>query len=882
MAEVSNLDDIAAGPDDQDESTGKKRWKLGVGGKLYFSLLAITVITLVAIGISIAAFVELQRTLNMFTGSSIPAIKNSMALANTSASIAATAPALVSAPTEEQRNAVQENMRVGIEGLRARLETLTGLPDEQREKLTGQVSQIENTLTDLQWTIGRREELRAQMDELTKKIRQTHALFVAEAIPVVQQANATLEFRGDETISNAVSSIENLLEEEILQLESGLKVAANGHGMLAITARTSVAASEEEIDRLKEAFGARSNDVYDAVNRLKDSDNANALREVALNLSLYGIGEKSVFELRKKELTKNTLSYNDQFELKAKREALQAEIAALSDTFNAAIGPVTQEASFQLISGGEKLIGDIEGSISTLVNDDAGVIRNSLELVAQANLVAGLLNAGAVSPDEDAIKQTNYQFMAAYDALNTALDEFRERGIDEDAAEKAAQLGAFGNGAESVFEIRVELLSTENAAVDALNHSRESVADLIQEVENLVAQAEREATISEESAKTTISQSQQLLLAVGGISVLLSLLIGWFLVSRQVVSRINGLANTMGVIADGDLETDVDTSGGDEITTMARTVEIFRDNGREVERLREEQQRTEARSAEERRQAMLNLADTFEQSVKAIVDQVGHSAQEMEKSSEGMVNSSEQVKMESSGVLTIAETTSNNVNTVAAAAEELSASVQEISTNISETSRVAQMAADKAQDTDRIVTSLDAESQKIGEVVKLITDIAEQTNLLALNATIEAARAGDAGKGFAVVASEVKNLATQTAKATEEISAQIGAVQLNTNQAVDAIREIGNLIGDMTEKMVAVSSAVEEQGASTDEIARSTSEAAQSTSQVSATMNGMMSVAGEAGTAADQVLSAAKGVAGQAQSLDREVKTFLEKVRSDN
>ncbi|WP_323796952.1 methyl-accepting chemotaxis protein [Nisaea sp.] len=882
MADVLHLDNTAAVPDDQEDSAKKKPWKLGVGGKLYFSLLAITIITLVAIGISIAAFVELQRTLNMFTGTSIPAIKNSMALANTSASIAATAPALVSAPTQEQRDAIQENMRVGIEGLRARLETLTSLPEEQKDKLASQVSQIESTLTDLQWTIGRREELRGQMDELTKKIRQTHALFVAEAIPVVQQANATLEFRGDETISNAVSSIENLLEEEILQLESGLKVAANGHGMLAITARTSVAASEEEVDQLKETFGARSNDVYDAVNRLKDSDNANALREVALNLSLYGIGEKSVFDLRKKELIKNTLSYNEQFALKAKRDALQAEIAALSDTFNAAIGPVTQEASFQLISGGEKLIGDIEGSISTLVNDDAGVIRNSLELVAQANLVAGLLNAGAVSPDSEAIKQTNYQFMAAYDAMNAALDEFRERGIDADAAEKAEQLGAFGNGAESVFEIRVELLSTEAAAVDALNHSRERVAELVHEVESLVAQAEQEATISEESAKSTIFQSQQLLLAVGGISVLLSLLIGWLLVSRQVVSRINGLASTMGVIADGNLDTDVDTSGGDEITTMARTVEIFRDNGREVERLREEQQRAEARSAEERRQAMLNLADTFEQSVKAIVDQVGLSAREMEKSSEGMVNSSEQVKMESSGVLTIAETTSNNVNTVAAAAEELSASVQEISTNISETSRVAQMAADKAQDTDRIVTSLDEESQKIGEVVKLITDIAEQTNLLALNATIEAARAGDAGKGFAVVASEVKNLATQTAKATEEISAQINAVQLNTNQAVDAIREIGNLIGDMTEKMVAVSSAVEEQGASTDEIARSTSEAAQSTGQVSATMNGMMTVAGEAGTAADQVLSAAKGVAGQAQSLDREVKTFLEKVRSDN
>ncbi|MEO9930831.1 HAMP domain-containing protein, partial [Rhodopirellula bahusiensis] len=511
------------------------------------------------------------------------------------------------------------------------LETLGDLPEEQKEKLAGQVSQIENTLTGLQSTISKREELRGQMNELTKQVRQTHALFVAEAIPIVQQANATLEFRGDETIDIAVSSIENLLEEEMLQLESGLKVAANGHGMLAITARANVAASDEEVDRLKEVFGARSNDVYDAVNRLKDSDNANALRDVALSLSLFGTGEKSVFDLRKKELIKNTLSYNEQFALKAKKTELHTEIATLSDTFNAAIGPVTQEASFKLISGGEKLIDDIKGSISTLVNDDAGVIRNSLELVAQANLVAGLLNAGSVSPDKKAIQQTNYQFSAAYDAMTTALDEFREREVDDDVAEKAAQLGTFGNGAESVFEVRMALLDVEKAAVDALGQSRERVAELIHEVDILVEQAEKNAAISEESAKTTISQSQQLLLAVGGISVLLSLLIGWFLVSRQVVSRINGLAGTMGVIADGNLETDVDTSGSDEITTMARTVEIFRDNGREVERLREEQQRAEARSAEERRQAMLNLADTFEQSVKAIVDQVGLSAQNMEK-----------------------------------------------------------------------------------------------------------------------------------------------------------------------------------------------------------------------------------------------------------
>ena len=417
-------------------------------------------------------------------------------------------------------------------------------------------------------------------------------------------------------------------------------------------------------------------------------------------------------------------------------------------------------------------------------------------------------------------------------------------------------------------------------ALAALAESRTTSETIKSSVETLVGNAESAASESEAQALKVIQDSQNLLFAAVGISAVAGILIGWLLVSRQVVRRITGLADTMNVIADGDLETEVNTAGTDEISAMARTVEVFRDNGREVERLRTEQQRAEARATEERRKAMMNLADTFEKSVKAIVDQVGRSAEDMEKSSETMVSASEQVKSESTGVLSVAEVTSTNVNTMAAAAEELAASVQEISVNISETTRVAQQAADKAQTTDRIVASLDEESQKIGEVVGLITDIAEQTNLLALNATIEAARAGDAGKGFAVVASEVKNLATQTAKATEEISNQINAVQANTTQAVDAIREIGTLIGDMTEKMVAVSSAVEEQGASTDEIARSSSEAAQSTNQVSSTMEGMMGVAGEAGSTADQVLSAAKGVATQAQSLNREVETFLNKVRS--
>ncbi|MBO6563077.1 MAG: HAMP domain-containing protein, partial [Nisaea sp.] len=591
MDNAAHTYDPSVDSDEVPNTPKTKRQGPGVGGKLYMALTGVTLVTLVAIGISIAAFTGLQETLDQFTGRSIPAIKNSMALANASANIAATAPALVSAQTDEERAEIEEGMQVGIGELRQRLETLTALPETERNKLSALVTDIEGALADLQTTIARREELRAALGTKTAEIRQAHGLFVAEAIPVIQLANETLTYRGEDTISSSVRSVEELLEGEVQQLQAGLKAAAAGNEILSIIALTTTAGSEEMIDMLKDEFDQSSNKVYDAVNNLAETENSIALRDVALGLSLFGLGDKSVFELRKQELAKDSLPIGQRLQLDIKRAALKTEVADLSSKFKNSIDPVVSEASYKLIAGGEKLVDNVKSSITTLVNEDAGNIKTALELVAQANLVAGLLNAAAGAPDTESIKQTGYQFLAATDAMNNALREFRERGIDEITAEKAELLNTFGNGDESVFELRRTLLETEAEAVAALTRSRESVAAMTSDVNALVAAAETEATESENSAKDTIVQSQQLLFAMGGISALAGVLIGWLLVSRQVVSRVNGLQQTMAEIADGNLEAEVNTSGSDEISAMARTVEVFRDNGREVERLREEQQR---------------------------------------------------------------------------------------------------------------------------------------------------------------------------------------------------------------------------------------------------------------------------------------------------
>jgi methyl-accepting chemotaxis protein len=276
----------------------------------------------------------------------------------------------------------------------------------------------------------------------------------------------------------------------------------------------------------------------------------------------------------------------------------------------------------------------------------------------------------------------------------------------------------------------------------------------------------------------------------------------------------------------------------------------------------------------------LKIADDFEQSVKGVVDAVASAATELQASSQSMSATAEETSRQSTTVAAASEEATANVQTVASAAEELSASVMEISRQVTKSVQIAGAAVEEAKKTDTTVQGLATAAQKIGDVVKLISDIAGQTNLLALNATIEAARAGEAGKGFAVVASEVKNLANQTARATDEITSQIGAIQTATHDAVEAIRSIATTIAEMNQISTAISAAVEEQGATTKEIARNVAQAATGSANVAETISGVSRAASETGSSAGQVLNAAGELSVQAERLRREVDNFLGSVRS--
>lgn len=369
--------------------------------------------------------------------------------------------------------------------------------------------------------------------------------------------------------------------------------------------------------------------------------------------------------------------------------------------------------------------------------------------------------------------------------------------------------------------------------------------------------------------------------SVGAVVVIGLVIMLVMALGQTVTGPVRLMTQTMSRLAAGDLEAELKgQQRRDEIGGMARAVQVFKDNAIEKARLEQEQAAAEQRSQEEKRQTVLEMADRFELQVKEVVDGVSSSATEMQATAQQMSSTAEETSRQSSSVATASDQATANVQTVAATAEELSASIAEIGRQVMQSAKIAQNAVDETEATNETVKGLAEAAQKIGEVVNLINDIAGQTNLLALNATIEAARAGEAGKGFAVVAQEVKNLANQTAKATEEISAQIGAVQEETNEAVLAIDKIRGIIGEVNDIATTISSAVEEQGVSTQEIARNVQQAARGTQEVNQNIENVRKAAGETGAAADQVLNASQEMARQAEGLRSEVDRFLREIRT--
>jgi methyl-accepting chemotaxis protein len=396
-------------------------------------------------------------------------------------------------------------------------------------------------------------------------------------------------------------------------------------------------------------------------------------------------------------------------------------------------------------------------------------------------------------------------------------------------------------------------------------------------VDDLLAHSQKKSDAMTAEADSSI----RVVLVSAGIGLLLSLLAAMWIGIKGMSQPIVRLKAVMEILARNDFSADVPgKERRDEIGEMARSVEVFKASGLEVERLKGEQQASEKQAAERRKSDMMKLAAGFEAAVGEIVETVSSASTELEASARTLTLTAERSQELATAVAAASEEASTNVQSVSSATEELSSSVNEISRQVQESARMASGAVDQARTTNDRVGELSKAAGRIGDVVELINTIAGQTNLLALNATIEAARAGEAGRGFAVVASEVKALAEQTAKATGEIGQQISSIQAATQESVSAIREISTTIEKLSEVSSTIAAAVEEQGAATQEISRNVQQASMGTQQVSSNITDVQRGASETGSASSQVLSAAQSLSTDSNRLKLEVSKFLDSVRA--
>ena len=495
-----------------------------------------------------------------------------------------------------------------------------------------------------------------------------------------------------------------------------------------------------------------------------------------------------------------------------------------------------------------------------------------------ANLMRTLI-AKQTNFDDEAVRQALEESLADLSLGQVALEQVPALGIsaiDASVAELGAQLVDYQASASQTLNMVFVDVSIAGMYLNDSHVSYETFTENWQSLMGDVAAAEFETVAAVEAA---LSFAAMCFIVALGVAVLL--LIGAATLLGGAISRSTlALTTSMTRLADGDKKLEIaGTDRRDELGAMARAVVVFRDGLVRADEMAAESKR-DHEVREKRAASISKLTADFDGQVASLIEAVTAATGTLQGTATGLSTASDGARQGATACAAASGEASANVQTVASAAEELAASIQEIGRQVKESTRLASIAVSDSESTNRQVQALAEAASKIGEVVQLITSIAEQTNLLALNATIEAARAGEAGKGFAVVASEVKNLANQTAKATEEIAAQVGEIQEATGSTVASIKGIGERISGMNEIAAQVAAAVEEQNAATHEIARNVQQAAGSSEEVSGNIVSVSQAADETGRAAGEVLSTSAELSGQAETLDTFVRKFLADVRA--
>ncbi|AEI03329.1 putative methyl-accepting chemotaxis protein [Afipia carboxidovorans OM5] len=686
------------------------------------------------------------------------------------------------------------------------------------------------------------------------------AFGLVAALTVVASLNAIISYV---SLDNSLGVIAEQSLPELTRSSKVIKAA----GDVSAAAPTLLAAANnaERSDALKALETART-EMKQALSLLSAKDAAKLNETTGRIFENLTLLEKSVTERQS---------------IAESRQALIGELRKAHQKLAEKLIPIADDVAFDLTMALESAAdgndtANIHKTLLGLADNELGALQAVLALRAESNLMLGVLVEAADLASADLLPPVKDRFMAAANHANKAAVILN----NADTTKLVGQLVAIGKGQNNIFDLKQKEIAATRTGVDVVAKNRVFAAEFAREVAGLGQRSEAAAAEVVQTSQAEIGQGRVVLIAIAVASLLAALVIGWFYVGRGVVRRLVGLQTNMKAIAAGNLAVDVATNGSDEIAAMGEALQVFKDNMAESNRLRAERIENEKQAAAQRRAEMGRLADEFHAAVGEIVQTVSSASTQLEASARTLTDTAAETQQLSAMVETASSDASRNVDSVAAATEEMTASIAEINRQVQESNRIASDAVRQAEITDGRINELSQAAMRIGDVINLITTIAEQTNLLALNATIEAARAGESGKGFAVVAQEVKTLATQTSKATNEISSQIAGMQVATQESVGAIKQISATIARISEIATVIADSVGQQSSAIQEIVSSVQGAAESTGQVATSITEVNKGANETSSASSQVLSSAQSLSGESNRLKLEVDRFLETVRA--